>query len=537
MKKGGQKKQWGLLVFGLAYLFACYWVFTKSTPLTNDREITIRIAHWQIELGPPDGIQAAIDRYMELNPNVEVKQVMVPGTVYRQWMRANFAGNSAPDIVEYGAWLDGLADLPVRYFDPLTEDLMEPNPYNEGTELEGMPWLKTFTDELMEQRLNSPEPGQYYAATLTRGALRLFVNRDLLEEITGSSERVEDFEGMRKIFKQVAAYSQQHGRKILPLGGSKDNANWIMAFYTGGIANKFNRTLDNYGLLGMYPWQTQWKYLNQEWNYQNPGIKGAFKLLAELDKQMPPGYMSFLRDEAVRQFMRGEALFIFAGTWEATSLRRLAEFPVDAWRCPQPTTSDPVVGEHMLGHYADGNVSTSFGLYLNKRTPHRDVAVDFLRFITSQEGNQLFTDKSGWLPSIKGVSVAPEIASFISPEDGYTFGGSNISVGGGTRSVFAKNLHLMTGPEGSIDRFAEAMDQDMPKAVRSSLAVYERSARWAVLPQDARVIAYGGLRKNKPGDAKLLLGQQRLEAAQNLSEARALMIARQLELTADFGKN
>jgi len=81
------------------------------------------------------------------------------------------------------------------------------------------------------------------------------------------------------------------------------------------------------------------------------------------------------------------------------------------------------------------------------------------------------------------------------------------------------------------------MDQDMPKAVRSSLAVYERSARWAVLPQDARVIAYGGLRKNKPGDAKLLLGQQRLEAAQNLSEARALMIARQLELTADFGKN
>ena len=526
MKKGGQKKQWGLLLFALAYIFACYWVFTKSTPLSNDREITIRIAHWQIELGPPDGIQAAIDRYMELNPNVEVKQVLVPGTVYRQWMRANFAGNSAPDIVEYGAWLDGLADLPVRYFDPLTEDLMEPNPYNEGTVLEGMPWLETFTDELMEQRLNSPEPGQYYAATLTRGSLRLFVNRNLLKEITGSSERVEDFEGMRRIFKQTAAFSQKEGRKILPLGGSKDNAIWIMSFYAGGVMNKHNRTMDDYGFLGLYPWQTQWKYLNEEWNYQIPGITAAFNILAELDKQMPLGYMSFLRDEAVRQFMRGEALFIFAGTWEATSLRRLADFPVDAWRCPQPTTSDPVVGEHMLGHYADGNVSTSFGLYLNKRSPHREVAVDFLRFITSKEGNQLFTDKSGWLPSIKEVSVAPEIASFISPEDGYAFAGSNISVGGGTRSVFQKNLHLMTGPDGSIDEFAAAMDRDMPKAVRSSLAVYERSARWAVLPQDARVIAYGGLWENKPDDAVLLLGQQRLEAAQNLSEARALKIIR-----------
>jgi ABC-type glycerol-3-phosphate transport system substrate-binding protein len=169
-------------------------------------------------------------------------------------------------------------------------------------------------------------------------------------------------------------------------------------------------------------------------------------LLAELDQQMRPGYMSFLRDEAVRQFMRGEAVFLFAGTWESTSLRRLAEFQVDAWRCPQPDKNDPVVGEHMLGLYADGNVTTSFGLYLNKRTPHREQAVDFLRFLTSYEGNKLFTDHSGWLPSVKHVPVAPEIASYISPEDGVSYGGPNISVGGGTRSIFAKHLHLMNLP-------------------------------------------------------------------------------------------
>lgn len=531
------KKQWGLIIFGAAYLFAVIWVFTKSTPLKNDREITIRIGHWQIELGPPDGIQAAIDRYMELNPHVEVKQVMVPGNVYRQWMRANFAGNSAPDIVEYGAWLDGLADLPVRYFDPLTADLLEPNPYNKGTKLEGMPWLRTFSDELLEQRQNSPEPGQYYAVTLTRGALRLFVNRDLIEKITGSSEPVETFDEMRTVFKQIADYGRQEGKVIIPFGGSKDNAGWIMSFYTGGVSNKLSKSLDNYGFLGMYPWQTQWKYLNGEWNYQDPAMKAAFKLLGELDQQMRPGYMSFLRDEAVRQFMRGEAVFLFAGTWESTSLRRLAEFPVDAWRCPQPTQDDPVVGEHMLGPYADGNVTTSFGLYLNKRTPHREQAVDFLRFLTSYEGNKLFTDHSGWLPSVKHVPVAPEIASYISPEDGVSYGGPNIAVGGGTRSVFAKHLHLMTGPEGSVDAFAKALDRDMPKAIRQSLTVTERAARWAVLPQDTRILALGGILEAESDNAAVLLRQQRLVAAQNLSEARSMMIARQLELTADFGKN
>lgn len=527
MKTRKRKMSWGLLIFALVYVAAIIWVFTKSIPLTDEREITIRIAHWQIELGPPDGIQAAIDRYMEINPNVRVKQVLVPSNVYRQWMRANFAGDSAPDIVEYGAWLDGLADLPVRYFDPLTEDLQEPNPYNKGTKLEGMPWLRTFDDELLEQRQNSPEPGQYYAVTLTRGSYRLFCNRELLKKITGSAELGSDFAAMRKLFAQTAAYD----RSIVPFAGSKDNALWIMAFYGGGVNNIVSQKLDEYGFLGQYPWQIQWQYLNGDWNYHEPSMKATFRLLQELDQQMRPGYLSVLRDEAVRQFLQGKALFLFAGTWEATSLRRLADFPVDAWRCPQPSKDDPVVGKYMLGHYADGNNITSFGLYLNKRSKHRAAAVDFLRFLTSYEGNKLFTDKSGWLPSVKTVPVAPEIASFVTPEDGYAYIGPNIYVGGGTRSVFLKNLYLLTGPDGSADQFADALDREMPKAVRQSLAVTERAARWAVQPQDSRIVALGGLLDADPGDAKLKLRRQRLEAAQNQSEARALLIARQLEIT------
>ncbi len=536
MKRKNPGKRWGMIICVVSYLVAVWWVFTKSTPLTADREITIRIAHWQIELGPPDGIQAAIDRYEELNPNVRVKQLLVPGGVYRQWMRANFAGNSAPDLVEYGAGLAGLSDLPVRYFEPLTEELLAPNPYNEGTELEGLPWMKTFLDELMEQRMNSPEPGQYYAVTLAQGSERLFVNRDLLAEVTGSSERVEDFAAMREIFQQTAAYAKAEGRMIKPFSGSKDNTVWMMQFFMKGIANKLSQRLDNYGLLSLPMWQTQWKYLNGEWDFHDPAFLDGFKLLSEVEQQMRPGYMGFLRDDAVRQFLGREVLFLFAGTWDATTLRRLADFPVDTWRCPQPSISDPVVGKHMLGHYADGTSITGIAFYLNKRSEQKEAAIDFLRFLTSYEGNKLFTDHSGWPPSVKTVPVAPEIASFLSPEDGYMYYGPNFSIGGGTRDLFRKNLHWLNGPEGSVEKLAAALDEQMPEVVRSALAVHERSARWAALPQDARIVAYGGLRSGEPGEP-IAVRQERLEAAQNLSEARALLIARQLELTADFGKN
>lgn len=522
------RRRLGLLLFIAAYLVAIYWVFTKSTPVVDGRDVTIRIAHWQIELGPPDGIDAVIKRYEELNPRVRVKQVKVPSGVYRQWMRANFAGDTAPDIVEYGAWLDGLSDLPVRYFDPLTEDLLEPNPYNRGTVLEGIPWLKTFADELSEQRLNSPEPGQYYCVTLSRGSQRLFCNRDLLREITGTDEPPQDFEDMRRLFAQVAAYGDERGRPLYPFAGSRDNVLWLMGFYLSGITNRISQRLDHDGIMSLYPRQTMWTFLNGDWSYQEPYAKAGLALLAELADQMKPGYMQFLRDDAVRQFLQGDALFLFAGTWEATSLRRLADFPVDALRCPQPTKDDPVVGEAMLGRFADGNNVTGFGFYLNKRTPHRKEAVDFMRFLTSYEGIKLFTDHSGWPPSIRDVPMSADAASALSPDDGYVFGGPTITIGGATRAVFERNLHLLTGPGGSVDQFARAMDEEMREPVRDALSVEERAARWAMLPQDARVIALAQLEVNSPDDEATMLRRQRLEAAQNLSEARSLLIARQL---------
>ncbi len=524
------RKRLGLLLFVTGYLVAVYWVFTRSQPVVEGDVTTIRIAHWQIELGPPDGIEAAIKRYEELNPKVRVKQVMVPGPVYRQWMRANFAGDNAPDIVEYGAWLDGLADLPVRYFEPLTEELLEPNAYNDGTALAGMPWQETFADELQEQRINSPEPGQYYAVTMTRGSLRLFCNLDLLEEITGSRVPPADWAEMRILFQQTAEYAAKEGRIVTPFAGSKDNAMWMMGFYMGGVMNTVGQQLDTDAMLGLYPRQSQWMYLKGAWHYQDPAVKAALALLKEINDQMRPGYMSLLRDEATRQFLRSESLFIFTGTWDATSLRRLAEFDVGVLRCPQPTQDDPVVGKYMLGHFSDGNNMTGFGFYLNKRSPHRKIAVDFLRFLTSYEGNKLFTDHSGWLPSIKTVPVAPEIASYISPDDGYAYGGPNISLGGGSRAIFESNLHHMVGPQGSVDKLAEALDEAMPAVTREALQVEQRAARWAMLPQDTRIVALANLTVQLAEPDAQALRRERLESAQNLSEGRALLLARQLEI-------
>ncbi len=68
---------------------------------------------------------------------MKVEQVLVPERVYRQWVRSNLTGGTGPDLIEYGVWLDGLTDIPARYFEPITDEMMKPNPWrNRGTALE-----------------------------------------------------------------------------------------------------------------------------------------------------------------------------------------------------------------------------------------------------------------------------------------------------------------------------------------------------------------------------------------------------------------
>jgi ABC-type glycerol-3-phosphate transport system substrate-binding protein len=68
-----------LVLVLLGYVVSAWWLFVRKSAAEPDGRVKVRLAHWQIEYGPPDGIEAVIKRYEELNPNVDVEQVLVPG--------------------------------------------------------------------------------------------------------------------------------------------------------------------------------------------------------------------------------------------------------------------------------------------------------------------------------------------------------------------------------------------------------------------------------------------------------------------------
>ncbi len=525
-----KKSHLGLGLFLIAYAVSLYWVFTRSTPLIEARPITIRIAHWQIERGPPAGIDAAIKRYMELNPRVKVEQLQIPGAVFKQWLRTNLVGGTGADIIEWGVWLAGQKDVPARYFEPLTAELAKPNPYNKGTSQEGIPWEKTFHDNLIGARRDSPDPGQVYAATLTEVSTRLFCNIALMREVLGREVVPQTYDDLRKIIAEVRAYAKRTGRPVQALAGSRDNGLWVSQAIFSHPLMGLNHSFDDSGYMYLYNRQVLAAYLEGRWNYRHPNVKAGLTLVREISQAMKPGYLQLKREDAMLEFFTGDALFLYTGTWDATSLRQMAPFEIVPMRLPQVGMDDPEVGKFIMGPGGEGQGETSMAMYLNKASPHKKEALDFLKFITSVPGNQLFTDQSLWLPAINGVNVPEPIKNFRSYFEGYASSQAPYDmIGSEVTMMWDRHFYQLAGEQGGVDKFAAALDEVMPAAIREDLRNEMRNTLLLVKPQDAQVMGYAALKDDSEAGQRARVRQSETEAGQTMSEGLALQMKVQLD--------
>ena len=518
----------GLALLLGAYAVSLYWVFTRSEPVIHARPVTIFFAHWQIERGPPAGINAVIKRYEELNPRVRVVQLQIPGaTIYPQWMRSNLAGDTGPDLMEWGAWLPGQKDIPARYFAPLTAELAKPNPYNKGTSQEKIPWQDTFHDRLLAPKRDSPDPGQIYGVNITETTLRLFCNVELMKEIMGRVAVPKNFDDLRKILAEVKQYSRRTGRTISGLAGSRDTTRAVAESVFVAPLMGVNQRLDDEGILYRYNRQMLAAYLAGRWRYSDPAVRAGLQLVRETTDSMKPGFIQLRRDDAMIEFLRGQALFFFYGTWDATSLRQLAPFKIQPMKLLQAMPDDPEVGKFVVAQGGEGIGETSLSMYLNKASRHRAEALDFLQFLTSVPGQQRFTDASLWLPAVNGVTVPEEIRNFRDYQEGISFGQAPYdALGTEVGMHWDRNFYLLVGDQGSVEKFAAAMDAAMPAAMRTDLEAELRATLVLVKPQDPAIVGWAGL----AGD-KARTRREESEASQTMSEGLALQMKLQLETT------
>ena len=499
----------GFLLMGTAYVVAIGLMLRHAAEDERPDRVTIRVSQWQLEGGVRQAFTAMIRRYEELNPRVHVIPISVPDTIYRQWTRTQLIGGTAPDVIEYGRDFLGVE----RFFSPITDEVMQPNPYNRGTPLEHVPWRDTFLDAMMNPDGFNTQLNQYYAATLTQHSMRLIFNRPLLRTITGSDEPPRDYRGFLALCERIKAYAREHHVALDPLANSGETIIGMIGYIFEAAGSAQSARLDHRHAFGFTSQELGLMYLRGEWNFRSPLLRPGFELMKDLGDNSVPGFLQLTRESPLMDFVRQRTVMIVAPSWEASSLKELCDFELGAFRYPMPLADDPIHGRMMLGPYADGRLATLMAMYVNRATPHRREAVDFLHFITSVEGNQIFTDVSTWLPATVGVKASAYSRQFLPFYDGYIWsldGGYFGLTGTDAVSLLRSSYYLIWGPNGGPERYAAAMDAGMRPRIISDLTRETKVQLQTITREDAAAGAQRALAA--PGStAPLALLPARLE--------------------------
>lgn len=472
------------VVLAAAYLVAAGVIFRRAAAPPPPGQVTIRFSQWQLEGTVREALDAIITRYEALNPHVKVERIDVPGsdTLYLPWVQTQMVGGTGPDIVEY-VWV--WPNVP-RYFQPIDDEVVKPNPYNRGTPLEGVPWRETNVDGMTNDDSFVKALNHYYAITVTSHIPRLAYNKALLKTIAGRDEPPADYRAFLALCAATKRYAQAHGLPLSPLAMSKESYAFVMYAIASCQLNGLAARLDFSHRLRVTELEAAGDYLRGDWSYDTPDVVAALHLLRELGEVSTPGFLQRPRDAALADFVNGRALMAVVPSWDAGSLLQMCPFEIGAFRYPHPRENDPVYGRFTRGPFSEGPVMTGMGFHLNRTTPHRAEALDFLRFLTSWEGATLFTNISNWQPATIGVQPSKFAAQFTQQTEGIASSASFMTLTGADAMNYIRTqLNDLWGGAGSVDAYRATIEAGVEAPMREDLRRLASAGRQNLCREDA----------------------------------------------------
>jgi len=501
----------------VSFAIALGRVLLRTAREVDPDRITLRFSHWQVEAGMREAFDAVAREYMALHPEVRVEQLPCPGDVYGVFIRTRLIGGDPPELMELGRGM-GPEEL-VRYFQPYGLWLDEPNPYNAGTPLAGVPWRDTFLDGL------SNAPGldtlfDYYAVAVSAVSSRMYYNLDLYRQVMGHERLPANLAEFLDFCRRAEAFAERSGSRIVPMAGSSGTANVVLLPLFQSQTQRLARKLDRLRVLRTPPREEL--LLDPNASLDHPAIRRGFDLIREVGRYMPSGFMTYNRDDAIFAFAQGKAVSLAAGSWDYVGIRDQAAFPIALARIPLPTGANPRYGAGVVGTPSEGKTGGTVNFFLTQASAHPEEAVDFLRYLTSVRGQETFVRVSTWLPAVREVPTHPESAAFALVLDGYHdgFAVSQFRWGSGeVYRIFTNKLHLLFGRDGGVEPFLREFRPAFAAALRADVERALKHASQFNQRQDAVLAACRQL--SLRGDAEAARRLSAMSGIQNEQEAHA----------------
>ncbi len=473
----------------------------------------IRVLHWQLEPGYRKGIDHAIDQYNALPhvqaANVEVRQMAVTERVYAQFINVHLISGTAPDICVSGmSRLLGQGAANARYFDAISTYVKEPNPYNSEeylpenldpelkSFLSSSAWSETFSDGMLggwDDQLQD-----YFSVPVSSwGALRVFSNQEMVLEIKefarkamaegsapwlknlleedklltvddafrswlASDEMPNSLGRFFFICSAVEPYGESIGHdNLAAISASNYGAGLLDWLFRVALTAKMAPIIDvNHNGIND-GWEILGGWQSGTWDFNNPVLKnGFFDANRFIARFYPVGYLGLDREQAVRRFLNGNAVFIGSGGWDASTMFRGAEgsFTVKVLG-PQPSVEGERWYPYSAGVQNEAETRMGVPMSIYKQSRNKEWALDFLRYLSSFPVNEEMNRIAGWVPVVVGAIPEEHMLPFlpytqgIKPSNGLSLNHIPPPV----RSAYEQQFPLYQSGDISYDEFIAAL--------------------------------------------------------------------------------
>jgi raffinose/stachyose/melibiose transport system substrate-binding protein len=486
----------GFGLIAVCFAVSLYQVTTRKVSAVVSGQKVVRIAHWQLESGLRTAFDDLAVAYNKLHPDVRIEQLPIPDKIYGNWYITQLVGGNPPELMQIFGWPGSgpLEERLARYFLPLTREVSLPNPYDQGTPLEKLPWRSTFVDGLTGIFSYNPVLLEVYGVGLNSHAQRMGYNKALYAEIFGpEAVPPTTYHEFIQVCDQATAWAKKNHRILVPISSSLYHSQLILTPLMQTQVQRFQQQLDKLGNFlpaGSGNELAMIAYLQGAWDLNSPMIRSSLQITRDIGRNMTPGFLSLKREDATFYFLQQRALFITTGSWDIGSLTTQAQFPIGIFRVPMPSRDDPQYGQFVLGPLAEGQAGSATNFGLTRSSQNREIALDFLRFATSQKGNKIFADASNWYPIISGVEPPAAIKPFQPITDGYPGGINFLRFSEETIRLMETNLYRLWNQEEAINNFVDAVGPKYRPAIINDLSKINKIRRANICRADSAFASF-----------------------------------------------
>jgi raffinose/stachyose/melibiose transport system substrate-binding protein len=299
----------------------------------------------------------------------------------------------------------------------------------------------------------------------------MLANRKLLEEILAEPENAalavdigpdlapRTFDQFIALCDAARSWADRTGTRLIPIAANKESGRVILDHSVGS---------QNQRLLLEWPVLKDTRVVETtfldrlargEEIWTAPAFRHGLEVLREIGLRTQPGFMQLRQEDSNFAFATGHALMIYGSSMSASSLRSMTGGTIEmvAFPIPFPDASHPRFGRYSMGPISEADMGggNPFGVVNYMAAGRQELALDFLRFLSSFEANQTFTRLSGQVPVIAGVEPGELARPFALRLDGYKVGPPLYMGINDVRNLLDTHLHRIVSPKGGVEAFLE----------------------------------------------------------------------------------